>query len=132
MAIQRYSAIGSFGVPLDNGDGPKNDASLRVLFDAYDIEGQEVPEIDTLDITPYYWDNPNFRYFMSRNSETDPVVIDLMPRHKGSEAFMPLGQFVLAGIRRIVIPGIQKTVAIAGPSPRFRNMICIHEAIIAD
>lgn len=131
MAIERYSAIPNFGVPIDDLAQIKTRDDIVGLFGAYNIDAQAIP-IDTEDITPYYWRNPRFRYYMTRTSRLSPVDIEMLPTADDSESYIPLGDIVIEGIRRITVPTDQQVVMIAGPGPRFPGMICIHEAIIGD
>jgi len=131
MAIQRFSAIANFGVPIDGTSSFVSVEETVRLFGAYDIEGQDVP-VDVIDITPYYWERPLFRFFMSRNSPESPVQIDFLPTDDDSRVYEPglFGGLALSGTRRTMVPNDQPVMLLSGPSPRFSNLLCIHEAII--
>lgn len=134
MSLQRYSAVEMFGAPLEGGDGISV-AQMLVLMSAYDIEPQEVPSEPT-DITPYYWKNPNFRYYVTLAHPEGPAVVDLLPRHVDSDTYLlqKVGDFAVGlhvpEVRRIEIPTDEQALAIIGPgSPRFPDKVCLHELI---
>jgi hypothetical protein len=135
MNVLRYSAIPKFGVPMDSLKNASGNNQLTALLSAYSIEGMEVTT-ELTDITPYYWRNPNFRYYLSRENERGPVVVDIMPRHRDSSAFIVtgMGREGLMGIetpdRTIEIPTDQAAMGILGPGPRFAGQICLHELIV--
>jgi len=133
MRIERYSATAMFGVPVDNPANLREPADLLRLFGAYDITGQPIAT-ELTDITPYYWQQPQFRYLMSRASANGPVEVDFMPTTDRSEMYLT-GIFdeptlAVQGLRRMVIPTMEPMVVIAGGSPRFVGQVCVHEAIV--
>ncbi|MDQ5913838.1 MAG: hypothetical protein QG623_457 [Patescibacteria group bacterium] len=77
MGLYRYSAIGTFGIPLTEGNiktlGDDSDGLFKIL-DANDLEPQAVPTEPT-DITPYYWDKNNMIYIASLAHPEGPAAI---------------------------------------------------------
>ncbi len=134
MKIVRFSAVGNFGVPIDNPEQISDTAGIISLMGAYSLQGSEVTD-DLQDITPYYWQDPTFRYYLSRRGVSGPAVIDLMPRHHDSSAFviLPSNRESLLGIempqRTIEIPTNHLQMAVVGLGPRFPGQLCIHELI---
>ena len=135
MNIVRFSAVENFGVPIDNPVDVADESRLIKLMRSYSIKSQEV-STELTDITPYYWQNPTFRYFLSRRGGSGPAVVDLMPRHHDSSAAV-FGS-VIPGVaisgelkqRTFEIPTEMPTLAIMGPGPRFIGQICVHELIL--
>jgi hypothetical protein len=136
MDIVRFSAVEVFGIPIDKPETLGSTQRMVKLLGAYSVQPLEITT-DVLDITPYYWDNPTFRYFLSRNKEGNSAVVDLMPCRDNSSASIitPLSRNLLLEIdtplRSVEIPTLQETVAILGPSPRFGGQICLHELVAA-
>jgi hypothetical protein len=136
MKVLRFSAIENFGVPLDNPEEVSDIEQLIGLMEAYSIVPQDV-STGMDDETPYYWKNPEFKYFLSRDKEDGPVVIDLMPRKKDSATYLADidadDPNYLVGLelplRTIEIPASVPAFAIAGPGPRFAGQLCVHELI---
>lgn len=133
MSLQRYSAVHMFGAPIEGIEG-RDGSQLVDLMAAYNIEPQEVPTEPT-DITPYYWMNPNFRYFVSMAHPEGPAIVDLLPRHTDTEMYLLQrigGKAVglhLPDVRHIEIPTDEISLAIVGPSPRFPDKLNVHELI---
>lgn len=133
MSLQRYSATHMFGAPIEGVDG-HNTRQLVELLAAYDVEPQEVPREPT-DITPYYWKNPNFRYYVSLAHPEGPAVVDLLPRHTDIDMYLlqRIGDFAVGlqipDVRHIEIPTDEMGLAIIGPSPRFPDKLNVHELI---
>ena len=69
---------------------------------------------------------------MTRNSRVSPVELEMLPVYTDSEAYTAVGNLIVSGIRKLVVPTDQDTAIIAGPGPRFDGIICIHEALIED
>jgi hypothetical protein len=135
MKIVRYSAIENFGVPIDSPEHVGSTQRLMDLMRAYSIEGKEIPT-ELTDITPYYWRNPTFRYYLSRRSINGPAVIDLMPRYNDSATttFESIAPGInISGFtekRTYEIPTYKGAMAIIGPGPRFIGQLCVHELIV--
>jgi hypothetical protein len=134
MEVVRFSAVEIFGVPMDSPEQINTISKLVKLMGAYSVHAQEV-SAELTDITPYYWQNPAFRYYLSRKDASGPAVIDVMPRHNDSATFLiaPLERDALIGIetpeRSIEIPTQQECMVIGGPGPRYGGHLCIHELI---
>ena len=135
MGLYRYSAIGTFGIPLTEGNiktlGDDSDGLFKIL-DANDLEPQAVPTEPT-DITPYYWDKNNMIYIASLAHPEGPAVVDLLPKYTNVESYL-MGKIggiavTIPGIRHIKVPTDQRAMIIAGGSPRFEGEICLHEVI---
>lgn len=113
---------------------PEDADGLLRLLSAYGVEGQDVSK-EATDITPYYWKNPTFRYYLSLAHPEGPAVVELLPRHDDSEIHLlaPLGDSTvginLPGVRRIEVPTDQDMMAIAGTSPRYPGKFCVHELV---
>jgi hypothetical protein len=135
MNVLRYSAAKEQGVPIDRlkqASHPLVTASL--LSSIYSIEGEEVP-MGLIDITPSYFDDPEFRYFVSRNGEDSPVVVDLMPRHHNASAYILTSNrndliTVETPLRTIEIPTDQPAAGILAPSPQAAGQILLHELLV--
>jgi hypothetical protein len=136
MNVLRYSAVKEFGIPLDDLRGPSHPTEVATLLSSvYSIEGKEV-STELTDITPDYWDDPDFRYYLSREREDGPVVVDVMPRFHNSSAFVAIGmdreRLIVAQTpeRTVEIPTQQPAMGILGVSPRLAGQICLHELIV--
>lgn len=132
MNVVRYSAVEMFGAPVDEPESLGVPGNALSLMESYNIEPQEI-EVDIIDITPSYWNTPKFKYFLSKKL-SGIVEVDLLPIDLDSEAYLIASltkdiKIVLEGIRHLVIPTDQETMAIAGGSPRFTDKICLHELI---
>jgi hypothetical protein len=135
MQIVRFSAIENFGVPIDKPNDIANSRGLINLMLAYSIAATEV-SAELTDITPYYWKNPAFRYYLSRRNSDGPAVIDMMPRHNDSMTEI-IGSLIpditIHGEtkkRTYEIPTNEGSMAIIGPGPRFAGQLCVHELIV--
>jgi hypothetical protein len=132
MQFVRFSAVEQFGVPLGVSEQPDNATVARLLAE-YSVEPQEIsPELT--DITPYYWREPDFRYFLSMSQPEGPAVLDMMPAKRDSTSFdvMEVAGTVFAAERSqrsIVIPTDHDVALITGYSPRYTGQLCIHELI---
>jgi hypothetical protein len=112
MAVVRYSATDIFGIPLDNPEAMTGLETLVELMEAYSIEPREVKNREPIDITPYFWQKPNFRYWLS-SPKRGRAQVDLMP------------------VRTIYIPEpARSTAIIGGGSPRFAGELCLYEAVV--
>ncbi len=135
MGIYRYSAIETFGIPLTERDiktlGDDGDGIFKFL-DANDLEPQAVTTEPT-DITPYYWAKNNMIYIASLAHPEGPAVVDLLPKYTDVESYLMgrVGNIAVTfpGVRHIRVPTDQRTMIIAGGSPRFEGEICLHEVI---
>ena len=133
MRFDRYSAVGIFGAPIDKGIDPSDREPLVRLMNNYGIEAHPVPQ-DSTDITPYYWRNPMFRYFLSMAHPEGPAIVELLPRHDDSMT-LEIGQIAGIGycikdeVRKVEVPTDQRALAIVGPSPRFPGEFCVHELV---
>ena len=134
MAFQRYSAVEMFGAPIDDGMSPENVDELFGLMAAYGFGGQDISREPT-DITPYYWRNPGFRYFLSLAHPEGPALVELLPIRDDSEVARldvdddEAALTVLPDKRTIEIPTDTKVYAMIGGSPRFAGKMCLHELI---
>jgi len=135
MNVLRYSAVEQFGIPVADLRGSHPTQVATLLSSAYSIEGEEV-STELTDITPHYWHNPDFRYYLSRENEDGPVVVDIMPRVRNATAFvatgMDRGRLILAMTpeRSIEIPDQQPAMGVLGPGPRYTGQVCLHELIV--
>lgn len=134
MSLQRYSAVEMFGAPIEGAKGVDAEHLVEV-FSSYGIAPQTLPSEPT-DITPYYWQNSTFRYYLTLAHPEGPAVVDLLPRHADSETYLLLQHIgdsainlLIPGLRHIEIPTDQQAMALVGPGPRFPDKICVHELI---
>jgi hypothetical protein len=127
-SFERYSATSVFGIPFNPEDLTVR-GKLFELVDAYNIEPQELPT-EATDITPYYWQNPSYRYFLSLKEKTGLAIVELMPMNDDSELkiYSPESTGVTP-IRTIELPTQQETFLLTGGSPRFKDSLCIHEIV---
>lgn len=138
MKFVRYSASEMFGVPLDNmfeKPGAEQEDFMRLLG-YYGIGPQEI-EREPVDITPYYWRNPDFRYFLSLAHPEGPAVLEMLPNKDGVENMVRVqvpsyGAVEVEGIRRLEIEAPGAMRVIIGGSPRFQDQLCLHELITCE
>lgn len=134
MNVVRFSAVKSFGVPIESPDHTSSTKKLIALMRSYSAEELDISS-EITDITPYYWENTVFRYYLSRRGEEGPAVIELVPRHHDSQAhaISSIAPGLAIGTefetRTIVVPTAQEAMAIGGPGPRYAGQVCVHELI---
>lgn len=120
---------------MEKGQDHSDHNSMAKLMRAYGIEPQDITSKAT-DITPYYWENPSFRYSTFLAHPEGPIAVEIQPTHQDAGAFF-IGRVASAGyligetnIRRIEVPSHIPAVAITGSSPRFPDNLCVHELIL--
>jgi hypothetical protein len=129
MNVVRFSAIRNFGVPIDRPELIGDPDYLVGLMHAYDIEEEPIAR-EATDITPIYWRNPAFKYFVS-GREDGSARVEMQPRHNDSQAILLGGGLAVeSSIRAYEVPSQIAGIPIAGPGPRFSGQICIHELVI--
>jgi hypothetical protein len=133
MHVFRYSAVEIFGIAIDS---PKQLHPMRALdlMNGYSVDPVEVP-VETRDITPYYFRNNKFRYFLSRERPDGPAAVELMPVHHDSEyvSTTVIGDtliFEREPVRTLEIPTQLPGFMLVGSSPRFAGQACLHELIV--
>lgn len=130
MPIIRYSAIEQFGVPVEN-NSTGNAERIAKLMDRHGIE-PSVVDLNCdypIDITPYYWPRPIFRFFLSL-VDADNATMDLMPVHDGTQLQNVFTSQVIKGpeLSYHVGPANRPGALVGGFSPKFAGR-CIHEFV---
>jgi hypothetical protein len=135
MNVLRFSAVETFGVPVDSGQQVETPQKTIELMRQYSAHEEEIPA-DRTDITPYYWENNSMRYFLSSLGATGLAVVEMQPKHEFASAIGVSYSLETGPTMRemepstLVIPEDMALFAMAGNSPRFTGQICIHELIV--
>jgi hypothetical protein len=134
-SFERYSAVGIFGVPMDNPEillVPGGQGIID-LMGQYGVDPQPLAE-DITDITPYYATNLQFSYFLHYSKAANLATVELMPRNDRAivkELYEVTSEAKLdeSDIRTVRIETPKDMFALIKASPRFGSMPCIHELI---
>jgi hypothetical protein len=136
MNVKRYSAAEIMGVPTGKTIEKTRESSL-FRMKVYGIWGQEVP-VDLVDITPPYWNNTKYRYYLSR--QDGPVTVDLIAVDDNLRQLNEIHyedgdtrKFVSKlALKSVIIPTNQTGFMIAGNNPLHPKREFIHELIVAE